>query len=119
MYNYLDYKTEESEEPSRLMVYISQPMTDRHPKEIELMRKHAEEFVRSHVHTNTDIRFANGYRESWSPEHMLPIEALGRSIQLLSNAGVAYFCPGWEFSKGCRIEHLCCQLYDIPIEYIE
>lgn len=119
MYNYSDYKEEQKDTPPRLMVYISQPMTDRNPKEIELMRAHAESYIRSHVSTNMDIRFINNYRESWGPDHMKPVEALGRSIQLLADADVAYFCPGWEFSNGCRVERQCCQLYDIPIEYIE
>ena len=126
MYNYSDYKmeesknkTEESETSRHLAVYISQPMTDRDLKEIELMRNFAEAYIRNNISTNMVVEFINGYEESWGPKYMKPIKALAYSIQVLADADVVYFCPGWELSKGCRVERHCCQLYDIPIEYIK
>lgn len=46
-----------------------------------------------------------------------PIWFLGEAIKKLSNADVAYFAEGWDTSKGCRVEHLVCEVYGIDIMY--
>ena len=42
---------------------------------------------------------------------------LGRSIQMLSMADICVFHHDWKNSPGCTVEHMVCDLYDIP--YIE
>ena len=36
---------------------------------------------------------------------------LGKSIELLSTADLAYFAKGWETARGCIIEHSCAVAY--------
>ena len=38
---------------------------------------------------------------------------LGKSLELLSTADVAYFAEGWNEFRGCKIEHTCAVEYDI------
>ena len=46
-----------------------------------------------------------------------PLYLLGKSLELLAEADIAIFGSGWEQSRGCRIEHTCCEEYGIPMEY--
>ena len=38
-----------------------------------------------------------------------------KEISKLAEADVAYFAPGWEDARGCRIEHQCAINYGIEI----
>lgn len=40
---------------------------------------------------------------------------LGRSLELLATADIAYFAEGWQEARGCLIEHECCIKYGIKI----
>ena len=42
---------------------------------------------------------------------------LGKSLELLSTADVAYFCKGWDEYRGCKIEHTCATEYGIDVMY--
>ncbi len=42
---------------------------------------------------------------------------LGKCIETLSEADLAVFARDWKNYRGCRIEHSCCQEYNIPILY--
>lgn len=44
-----------------------------------------------------------------------PVYLLGKSIELLSEANFIYLMPGWENGRGCRIEKLVADNYEIPI----
>ena len=44
-----------------------------------------------------------------------PLWFLGKSIQLLSEADVAYFAKGWEEARGCRSENACALEYGIEL----
>lgn len=41
---------------------------------------------------------------------------LGHSIEMLSQADLVYFVPGWELSRGCRLEKRICDVYNIRYE---
>jgi hypothetical protein len=40
---------------------------------------------------------------------------LGRSLELLATADIAYFAEEWQEARGCLIEHECCVKYGIKI----
>ena len=40
---------------------------------------------------------------------------LGESIKRLATADAACFADGWEKARGCRIERLVCERYNIPV----
>lgn len=56
---------------------------------------------------------------SGAPVETKPLWFLGRSLELLADADIAVFTRGWEYFRGCRIEHLACQEYDITPLYID
>ena len=48
-----------------------------------------------------------------APHDAKPLWFLGKSIELLSTADVAYFAKGWDNARGCKIEHDCAVAYGI------
>jgi hypothetical protein len=48
-----------------------------------------------------------------APVNAQPLWFLGKSLELLADADVAYFAPGWKDARGCRIEHTCAVEYNI------
>ena len=91
-------------------LFISQPMRGKSDEEILMERekaiKAAEELVGEPVEV-IDSFFRN------APADAKPLWFLGKSLELLSNADVAYFAPGWKDARGCIIEHDCAIAYGI------
>ena len=50
-----------------------------------------------------------------APHDAKPLWFLGKSLELLSTADIAYFADGWEEYRGCSIEHKCAIEYGIKI----
>ena len=48
-----------------------------------------------------------------APHDARPLWFLGKSLELLSTADVAYFAEGWDKYRGCKIEHTCAVEYGI------
>ena len=42
-----------------------------------------------------------------------PLHYLAKSLEYLAEADIAYFVPGWENARGCKIEYLCAVEYGI------
>ncbi len=95
-------------------IFISQPMTGKSPEEI---RKTRENIIKhAGMKYGGDIIIL----DSWFGEEFgkkSPLYLLGKSLELLAEADIAIFGSGWEQSRGCRIEHTCCEEYSIPMEY--
>lgn len=50
-----------------------------------------------------------------APVDARPLWFLGKSLELLSTADIAYFAKGWEDASGCRIENQCAIEYGIEV----
>ncbi len=91
-------------------LFISQPMKGKSDEEILKERdtaiKEAEELVGEPVEV-IDSFFQN------APADARPLWFLGKSLELLSTADVAYFARGWADARGCKIEHECAIQYGI------
>lgn len=90
-----------------LKVFISQPMNGKTNKEIYNERKHL-----------IDKLNKNGYEVIDSvieDEVNNPVYLLGESIKLLSEADYIYMMDGWDNGRGCRIEKLVADSYNIPV----
>ena len=46
-----------------------------------------------------------------------PISLLGRSIELMADADIVLFASGWEYARGCNIEHQVAVSYGKEIIY--
>ena len=91
-------------------LFISQPMngkTDEENKsEREIEIKKAKEII------GEEVEVIDSFFES-APHDARPLWFLGKSLELLSTADVAYFAKGWEDARGCKIEHECAVQYGI------
>lgn len=92
-------------------VFISQPMNGREWDEIMQERERA--LVEAGKRLQVTVRATPLYLTRYDLSK--PLFKLGDSLQYLSNADVAFFCKGWRARRGCRIEHLACEEYGIPI----
>lgn len=91
-------------------LFISQPMRGKTDAQISLERQEAIEQAKKLLGEMVTIlpSFFEGTEAS-------PLECLGKSIELLAQADVAYFAPGWQNARGCLIEHDCATQYGIQI----
>ena len=91
-------------------LFISQPVKGKSDEDILKERdtaiRKAEAVVGEPVEV-IDSCFQN------APADARPLWFLGKSLELLSTADVAYFAPGWDEARGCKIEHMCAVEYGI------
>ena len=63
-----------------------------------------------------DAEIIESYFDEYNPDKgCIPLKYLSKSIEQLADAHIAYFCKGWNEYRGCRIEYLCANIYDITI----
>ena len=94
-------------------LFISQPMKGRTDKEILTERENIIEAVKSTIDDEVEVL------DTFFTDHgtKTPLECLAKSIEMLSDADIAVFLKGWEYARGCSIEHKCCVEYGIDIIY--
>lgn len=88
-------------------VFISQPMKGKTNEEIKQERERI-------IHELGEAVVIDSFFEG-SSHNANPVWFLGESLKALSQADAAYFAPGWDSARGCKIEHAVCMEYDIEI----
>ena len=93
-----------------MKLFISMPMRNRKPEEIEALMEKYHKFCETVVF-DKKVELV----KSFDPERKFkyPIEALVESLQMLQTADFVFFAPGWEDARGCRIENAVCEAYGI------
>lgn len=91
-------------------LFISQPMKDKTDDEILKEREKAIAAAREYL--GEDVEVIDSFFKD-APHDAKPLWFLGKSIELLSTADVAYFAKGWDNARGCKIEHDCAVSYGI------
>ena len=91
-------------------LFISQPMRGKSDEDILAERQKAIEMAEKVI--GEPIEVIDSFFEK-APVNAKPLWFLGKSLELLADADVAYFAPGWEDARGCKIEHTCAVEYDI------
>lgn len=91
-------------------LFISQSMRGKTDQEILQERKKAVQEAEKLV--GEPIEVIDSFFQS-APADARPLWFVGKSIELLSAADVAYFAPGWKEARGCKIEHECAKEYGI------
>lgn len=95
-------------------VFISQPMNGKTKAEILVERDKAIKLCKKYL--GEDIKVLDTLFEEEAPKEVNQgLWFLGKSIQMLSHADYAFFCEGWEETRGCVIEHDCAKKYNIHI----
>ena len=93
-------------------LFISQPMKGKSDEEILRERenaiKSAEELLEE------PVELIDSFFQS-APADARPLWFIGKSLELLSIADIAFFAKGWEDARGCKIEHTCAVEYGITV----
>lgn len=94
-------------------LFISQSMRDKTDEEIKSERNEIIQRVKEE-YPNEDIEVIDSFFEN-APHDAKPLWFLGKSLELLSTADIAYFANGWENYRGCKIENQCAIAYGIDV----
>lgn len=95
-----------------MKIFISQPMNGLSDEQIKTERNNA---IKSCEEKFGKIEIIESYFENVPKVKTIPLYYLGKSLQLMSEADVVYFCKGWENARGCVIENKCAIDYNINI----
>lgn len=90
-------------------LFISQPMHGKTDEEILAERADAVQTAQDAL--GEEVEVIDSFFGTSDMSHAL--EYLGESLKLLSKADIAYFAPGWQEARGCKIEHACADAYGI------
>lgn len=91
-------------------LFISQPMNGKSNEEIEEVRQKAISTASKKLGEDVEV-IGSFFKDA--PHDAKPLWFLGKSLELLSTADVAYFANGWRQARGCRIEYQCATEYGI------
>ncbi len=95
-------------------LFISQPMKGKTDEEILAAREKAIRSAEEKL--GEPVEVIDSFFQS-APADARPLWFLGKSLELLAKADVAYFANGWEDARGCRIENTCAIEYGIDLVY--
>ena len=100
---------------------ISQPMAGKTDGEIVETRERAKAKLEALGYEFVNTLFTD---EWYSDEAMrergveqIPLCFLAKSLEKMSLCHAAYFCKGWEQTRGCRIEHDAATAYGLDVIY--
>lgn len=97
-------------------VFISQPMKDKTEQEILEERANMFQLAKESF---PDAELIDSYFNDYEPSTgNVGLKYLAKSLELLADADVAYFAPGWDEARGCRIENECAIEYGIEVHEI-
>lgn len=93
-------------------LFISQPM--RGKTDAEILTEREKAVMSAERQLGEKVEVIDSFFQN-APVEAKPLWFLGRSLELLSTADVAYFAKGWEEARGCRIENTCAIEYGIMV----
>ena len=86
--------------------------------EPEILKERANMFQLA-KETFPDAELIDSYLDDYEPSTgNVGLKYLAKSLELLADADVAYFAPGWDKARGCRIENECAIRYGIEVHEI-
>ena len=96
-------------------LFISHPM--RGLTDIEILKVRLEIKNRAEKTIGEPVELIDSFIKDYPGEinKSIPVWYLGKSIQLLSQADIAYFGGDWRNARGCKIEHEVARTYGITI----
>lgn len=100
-------------------LFISQPMRGLTEKEILEERNRIKNVATKTI--GEPIELIDSFIEDYPGEinKQIPVWYLGKAIQLLSQADIAYFGGDWKNARGCRLECAVASVYGIEVMYEE
>lgn len=102
---------------------LSQPMAGKTDGEIIETRERAIKALQEKGYFVVNTLFTDEWysREAMASRGVaqIPLCFLAKSLECMSLCHAAYFCKGWEETRGCRIEHAAAVAYGLDILYEE
>lgn len=92
-------------------LFISQPMKGKTDEEILTERRKAVRSAERQL--GEPIEVIDSFFQS-APVGAKPLWFIGKSLEFLSDADIAYFAKDWQKARGCKIEHERAVEYGIP-----
>ncbi|MDB2103999.1 hypothetical protein PMW00_13335 [Clostridium paraputrificum] len=94
-------------------LFISQPM--RGFTDEEILKTREEIRIKAEKTIGEPVELIDSFIKDYPGEinKVIPVYYLGKSIQFLSQADVAYFGGDWRTARGCLIEHEVAVQYGI------
>lgn len=93
-------------------LFISQPMKGKSDEEI--LKEREKAIQKAKEVCGEEVEVIDSFFQV-APADAKPLWFLGKSLELLSTADIAYFAPGWNEARGCKIEHECAVQYGIDV----
>ena len=95
--------------------FIRQPM--RGLSDEEILKAREEILIKAEKKIGEPVELIDSFIEEEPKEinKHIPVYYLGKSIQFLSQADIAYFGGDWRNARGCKIEHEVAKQYGIEI----
>lgn len=94
----------------KLKVFISQHMRDKTNEQILNERKRAINIIKKKF--GKDVEILDSFFKD-APHESTPVWFLGKSLEVLSKANLAYFIGDWKNYRGCKIENTVAHEYGI------
>ena len=102
---------------------LSQPMGGKLDAEIKETRERAIEVLEAKGYEVVNTLFTDEWYSSKSMADrgvvQVPLCFLAKSLENMSLCDAVYFCQGWEYARGCKIEHDTAVAYGLNIIYEE
>ena len=96
-------------------LFISKPM--RGLTDEEILKAREEIRVRAEKAIGEQVELIDSFIDDYPGEinKSVPVWCLGKSIQFLSQADIAYFGGDWRNARGCKIEYEIANAYGIKV----
>jgi hypothetical protein len=100
---------------------LSQPMAGKSEEEIITARAKAFKALGERGFEIVNTLFTDEWYSKGQMEErgvvQIPLCFLAKSLENMSLCHAAYFCKGWEDTRGCRIEHDAAVAYGLEVIY--
>lgn len=102
-----------------IKVFISQGMQGL--SDTDILNKRNEIINYVNLMENDEIEIIDSFFKYEEPADVKApgLAHLGKSLELLATADVAYFARDYEGYRGCTIEHECALRYGIPVRFYD
>ena len=83
----------------------------------EILKAREEILIKAEKKIGEPVELIDSFIEDYPGEinKHIPVYYLGKSIDFLSQADIAYFGGDWRNARGCKIEHEIAKQYGIEI----
>ena len=83
----------------------------------QILKAREEIKARVSQEVNEEIEIIDSFISDYPGEvnKQVPVWYLGKSIQLLSQADIAYFGGDWADARGCKLEHSIAEAYGLEV----